>query len=141
MTRPGTEALLGRVCPRCGDTYHNLQEHYTLNHKGCVRTVEAVMCFSAGPGREQEAAEAWAFELTYYFTRGVGEQPRVEYADGVYTVTGLMTTTHPGDHGSPVIFNPGSPPGSLDFCLAPERQASLRELYLTRGMRFDGRDG
>jgi hypothetical protein len=28
----------------------------------------------------------------------VGEQPVVTYAGGVYTVIGLITTTHPGDH-------------------------------------------
>lgn len=62
------------------------------------RLVLAGARFSGGPGREREAAEAWAFELKAYFKRGVGEQPEVIFADGVYTVTGLMQTTHPGDH-------------------------------------------
>ena len=29
------------------------------------RQVTAIARFRGGPGREQEAAEAWAFELTY----------------------------------------------------------------------------
>lgn len=61
------------------------------------RVVLAGARFTGGPGREQEAAEAWAFEMKAYFHRGVGEQPRVEYAHGTYSVTGLITTTHPGD--------------------------------------------
>jgi hypothetical protein len=47
--------------------------------------------------REREAAEALAFEMKAYFLRGTGEQPDVTYANGTYEVTGLITTTHPGD--------------------------------------------
>ena len=47
-----------------------------------VRQVTAVMRFSGSPGRDDEAAEAWAFELTCYFLRGVSERPQVTYADG-----------------------------------------------------------
>jgi hypothetical protein len=65
------------------------------------RLVNAGARFTGGPGREQEAAEAWAFEMKAYFKRGVGEQPRVTYASGVYTVIGLIQTTHPGDHPKP----------------------------------------
>lgn len=103
------------------------------------RTVRAVMTFAGTPGREREAAEAWAFELTYYFTRAVGEQPEVTYEDGVYTCTGLMTTTHPGDSAPVTFFNAGEP-YSLDFCADPERRKVLRELYPRRAFRFDGRD-
>jgi hypothetical protein len=62
------------------------------------RLVHAGARFAGGPGREQEAAEAWAFELKAYFKRGTGEPPVVTYAGGVYTVIGLIQTTHPGDH-------------------------------------------
>lgn len=62
------------------------------------RLVRAGARFVGGPGREQEAAEAWAFELKVYFKRGVGEQPQVTYANGIYTVIGLIQTTHPSDH-------------------------------------------
>jgi hypothetical protein len=92
--------------------------------------------FRGGPGREREAAEAWAFELTYYFGRGVGEAPRVEYADGVYTCTGLMTTTHPADTDL-TEFDKGSP-WDLDFSADPKRQARLRAMYPTC-TRWDGR--
>jgi hypothetical protein len=61
------------------------------------RMVLAGAFFTAGPGREQEAAEAWAFELKVYFKRGVGEQPQVEYRNGVYIVVGPIQTTHGGD--------------------------------------------
>lgn len=71
------------------------------------RDVIAVMRFWGEPGREREAAEAWAFELKYYFMRRVGEQPQVTYEDGMYVVLGLMTTSHPGDsavtHFTPVF--------------------------------------
>lgn len=65
------------------------------------RLVNAGARFTGGPGREQEAAEAWAFEMKAYFKRGVGEQPQVTYERGVYTVVGLIQTTHPGDHPKP----------------------------------------
>jgi len=65
------------------------------------RQVRAGAQFTGRPGREREAAEAWAFEMTAYFKRGVGEQPVVSYAGGVYTVIGLIQTTHPGDHPKP----------------------------------------
>ena len=104
--------------------------------------VTAVFRFRGGPGREQEAAEAWAFELTYYFLRGVGEQPSVSYdpAAGVYTVSGLMQTTHPGDRSPVTVFDGDSEPASLDFCTGPERMAALRELYPGRTLRWDGRE-
>lgn len=54
--------------------------------------------FTGTPGREAEAAEAWAFEMKAYFHRGVGEPPKVTYDCGTYTVIGLIQTTHPGDH-------------------------------------------
>ena len=65
------------------------------------RLVTAVLRFHDGPGLEQLAADAWAFELTYYFTRGVGERPRVEYEDGVYTLTILPTAEAGGFQRSP----------------------------------------
>jgi len=104
------------------------------------RLVTAVFRFSGGPGREEEAAEAWAFELTYYFLRGVGEQPVVTYDAGVYTVSGLMQTTHPGDRSPVTVFNDGSEPSSLNFCTGPDRQARLREMYGGREPRWDGRE-
>jgi hypothetical protein len=61
------------------------------------RLLRAGAQFTGVPGREREAAEAWAFEMTAYFKRGVGEQPVVSYAGGTYTVIGLIQTTHPGD--------------------------------------------
>lgn len=36
---PGDQELtrtLGRECPACGDTYHDLTRHLTLNYKGCA---------------------------------------------------------------------------------------------------------
>ena len=103
------------------------------------RNVVAVFKFCGGPGREQEAAEAWAFELKYYFLRGVGEQPEVIYQDGVYTCRGLMTTTHPGDRSPVTVFNAGEP-SSLAFCTSPDRVQRLRDLYGQRsGPRYDGR--
>lgn len=93
------------------------------------RVATAVMRFSGTPDRETEAAEAWAFELKIYFKRRVGEQPKVVYSDGVYTCTGLMTTSHPGDHGDPVVFDADAEPASLDRCVNQERRARLRELY------------
>jgi hypothetical protein len=62
------------------------------------RLLRAGAQFTGSPGREREAAEAWAFEMKAYFKRGVGEQPVVSYASGVYTVIGLIQTTHPSDH-------------------------------------------
>lgn len=104
-----------------------------------VRNVIAVCRFSGEPGREQEAAEAWAFDLTYFFLRGVGEAPAVEYQNGIYTVRGLMTTTHLGDRAPVTSFNHGGL-ASLDFILAPARVESLREMYpRTAAYRFDGR--
>ena len=104
------------------------------------RQVTAIARFRGGPGREQEAAEAWAFELTYYFTRAVGEQPEVTYEDGVYTCTGLMQTTHPGDRSPVTVFDAVAEPWDLDFCLDPDRRERLRELYRKRGIWYDGRD-
>jgi hypothetical protein len=104
-----------------------------------TRLVIAVTRFCGGPGREQEAAEAWAFELTYYFLRGIGEPPQVTYSDGVYTCQGLMQTTHPGDRDV-TVFDEGSPPWSLDFTVNPERRAHLRESYQQSDHFFDGRD-
>jgi hypothetical protein len=105
------------------------------------KLVTAVFRFYGGPDREQEAAGAWAFELTYYFLRGVGEQPAVTYdpAAGVYTVSGLMQTTHPGDRSPVTVFNGDSKPSSLDFCVDPCRMATLREMYPRREPRWDGR--
>ena len=105
-----------------------------------VRQVTAVCRFRGGPGREAEAAEAWAFELVYYFTRAVSERPQVEYADGIYTCTGLMQTTHPGDRSPVTDFDSGSEPWDLDFGLDADRRERLRELYARRGIWFDGRD-
>lgn len=102
------------------------------------RNVVAIFCFRGGPGREQEAAEAWAFELTYYFTRGVGEPPAVVYRDGVYIVTGLMQTTHPGDSAI-TNFTQGEP-WDLDSNDRNGRRDYLRKLYETRPVYFDGRD-
>lgn len=62
------------------------------------RCILAQCQFEGGPGRDTEAAQAWAFELKHYFKRGVGEQPTVTYDNGVYTVIGLIQTTHPHDH-------------------------------------------
>lgn len=105
------------------------------------RNVLAVCRFRGGPDREQEAAEAWAFELTYYFHRGVGEAPQVDYADGVYTVTGLMTTTHPGDTSPVTVFDADSDPWDLDFGMNTGRQERLRKLSAERrDYWWDGRD-
>ena len=104
------------------------------------KLVTAVFRFYGGPEHEREAAEAWAFELTYYFLRGVGEQPAVTYDAGVYTVSGLMQTTHPGDRSPVTVFNGDSEPSSLDFCVDPDRAARLREMYPGRTLRWDGRD-
>ena len=43
---------------------------------------EALCHFWAGPDRQHDAALAWAYELTLYFKRAVGEQP--------------LVTAHPG---------------------------------------------
>ena len=105
-----------------------------------ARNVIAVYRFRGGPGRETEAAEAWAFEITYYFLRGVGEQPIVTYQDGIYTVSGLMTTTHPWDRVPETVFGPDEPP-HLDWIGDRKRRALLREMYPGREhWRFDGRD-
>jgi hypothetical protein len=102
--------------------------------------VIAILRFYGGPGRERDAAEAWAFEITYYFLRGVGEQPAVEYSGGIYTASGMMTTTHPGDHAV-TNFTPSGTALSLDAALNPRRRTMLREIYAgRRGWRFDGRD-
>jgi hypothetical protein len=99
------------------------------------------MAFRGAASREADAARAWVFELTYYFCRAVGEAPVVEYADEVYTCTGLMTTTHPLDSSPVTVFDQGEP-ASLDFILAPQRQSVLRTLHASKpaGLRFDGRD-
>lgn len=103
------------------------------------RQVTAVVRFTGAPGREREAAEAWAFELTYYFTRGVGEAPRVSYENGIYTCSGLIQTTHTQDC-FPVTDFCQDEPWSLSFCLDKDRRATLRELYAHSGIWFDGRD-
>jgi hypothetical protein len=106
------------------------------------RNVLGVFRFRGEPGREKDAAEAWAFELTYYFLRAVGEAPQVEYQGGVYTCTGLMTTTHPADTAPVTIFNRHAEPSDLNWVLSPWRQERLRELHDRRPqqLRFDGRD-
>jgi hypothetical protein len=104
-----------------------------------VRNVIAVTRFRGTPGREQEAAEAWAFELTYYFLRGIGEPPQVTYQDGIYTCRGIMQTTHPGDRDV-TVFDEGTEPWDLDFGVNQDRRARLRELYLRSDHFFDGRD-
>lgn len=81
--------------------------------------------FAGGPGREREAAEAWAFELTYYFLRRAGEQPQVTYENGIYTVTGLMTTSHPGDKAVTLF----TPTAGLDYCTGEDRRNALMKLY------------
>jgi hypothetical protein len=88
------------------------------------RDVIAVARFSGGPGREREAAESWAFELKYYFMRRVGEQPQVAYEDGIYTVTGLMTTSHPFDKDV-TEFSPVFDLGNG----GPERRKALIAMY------------
>jgi hypothetical protein len=105
-----------------------------------ARNVIAVTRFRGGPGREQEAAEAWAFELTYYFLRGVGEPPQVTYSDGIYTCQGIMQTTHPLDRSPVTDFAPGPEVWDLDFCAGPDRRARLREMYSRSGHFFDGRE-
>lgn len=102
------------------------------------RQVTAIARFRAGPGREAEAAEAWAFELTYYFTRGVGEPPAVSYENGVYTCTGLIQTTHPGDREITDFTSDGAWP--LDWGMSEGRQEMLRGHYPDRAIWYDGRD-
>jgi hypothetical protein len=102
------------------------------------RQVTAIARFRGGPGRGREAAQAWAFELTYYFTRGTGEPPLVTYENGTYTCTGLMQTTHPDDREITDFTREG--PWSLDFVLNPGREKRLREMYPQRGIWYDGRD-
>lgn len=104
-----------------------------------TRNVLAVCRFRGGPGREQEAAEAWAFELTYYFLRGVGEAPQVAYENGVYTCSGLMSTTHPGDSSPVTNFDSGAEPWELDFCTGTDRRKRLKDMYPDREQRWDGR--
>lgn len=101
------------------------------------RQVTAICRFRGGPGREREAAEQWAFELTYYFTRGVGEPPLVTWQDGVYTCTGLIQTTHPGD-SEVTDFSQDAWP-LLDSQLRAGRERDLRAMYAERVFRFDGR--
>lgn len=100
--------------------------------------VHATARFFGLPGLEQAAAEAWAFELTYYFLRGVGAAPVVSYENGIYTCTGLIQTTHPADH-DPLDFTPDEP-WDLLFSMEPTRQARLRDMYEQPGPKFDGRD-
>lgn len=69
--------------------------------QGPLRHVVASAQFAGPAEQEREAAEAWAFEMKNYFLRGVGEPPVVTWKDGVYTVTGLISTTHPGDRPGP----------------------------------------
>lgn len=88
------------------------------------RDVIAVARFRGGPGRERDAAEEWAFELKYYFMRRVGEQPQVVYEDGIYTVTGLMTTSHPCD----TAITEFTPVFELGFG-GPERRKALMDMY------------
>lgn len=102
------------------------------------RQVTAIARFRGGPGREREAAEAWAFELTYYFTRGVGEPPLVSYENGIYICTGLIQTTHPGDRAV-TDFSSGEA-WPLDWGMLPGRQEMLREAYPERRVWYDGRD-
>lgn len=104
-------------------------------HLAPLRQVTAVLRFTGTPGQEDRAKEAWAFELTYFFLRGVGEAPRiVSYERGTYTVAGLIQTTHPADRDV-TEFTPAS---SLDFSLDPGRVEYLKSLY-DRGPKFDGR--
>ena len=105
------------------------------------RQVRATARFAGSPGREKAAAEAWAFEMKYYFLRGVGEPPQVTYANGVYTCSGLIQTTHPTDR-DPVDFTADAP-WDLAFSAEPTRRARLRELYEAEAAgrpRFDGKD-
>lgn len=105
------------------------------------RNVTAVCWFKGGPGREREAAEAWAFELTYYFARGVGEQPKVSYDETtmLYECSGLMTTTHPLDKSPVTEFTFISEPWDLDFSSSSERRKTVRELHAMRSRWWDGR--
>lgn len=104
-----------------------------------VSNVIAIMRFYGEPGRERDAAEAWAFEITYYYLRCVGEQPAVVYQNGIYTVSGMMTTTHPGDRAE-TDFCPSGTAISLDDALTPSRRTKLRAIYPARASwRFDGR--
>lgn len=76
--------------------WDGIGDHYGLGVDP-PRNVLARAHFRGRPGREDDAARAWAMELKNYFKRGVGEPPVVTYASGVYQVTGLIQTTHPGD--------------------------------------------
>jgi hypothetical protein len=95
-----------------------------------AREVIAIARFRGGPGREAEAAMAWSFELKYYFHRGINpdQPPQVTYEDGVYTCTGTMVTTHPGDRAI-TIFDEDADPWDLDFAAGTSRKADLRRLY------------
>jgi hypothetical protein len=97
---PERIAALAELNARTSLRYDGTTPHAaTLSVQAAPRTVLAGARFSGGPGREDEAREAWAFEMKAYFHRGVGEPPVItSYDGGVYTVIGLITTTHPGDH-------------------------------------------
>lgn len=103
------------------------------------RKCVAVFKFKAGPGRERDAALAWGFELRYYFTRGVSDEPpHVVYKNGTYICAGQMITTHPGDSAITFFDCNDGEGADLDFCLSPKRMTALREIYGRRGIRFDG---
>jgi hypothetical protein len=105
---------------------------------GSLREVTAVIRFAEPQqGRERDAALAWGFELRYYFGRGVGERaPGVSFSAGVYTCTGQITTTHPGD--KPVTDFTPDEPWNLAYCASSRRRDMLRELWAKRIARFDG---
>jgi hypothetical protein len=105
------------------------------------RQVTAVARFRAGPGREQQAAQAWAAELTWCFARGTGEEPAVRYDpdEGIYTVTGTIRTTYPFDEAV-TCFTPAGPPPGLSWILDPARQQALRDAWSRRAAWFDGHD-
>jgi len=101
------------------------------------RTVTAIAYFSGEPGRDQDVALAWAFELKYEYARGVDDPPTVTYSDGIYTVSGIIRTTHPADAPTTVFASPGAP-WDLDLCLRPKRQARVRAAYTRRRYHWDG---
>jgi hypothetical protein len=94
---PGRIARLAERDAACTNRFDGTTPDAPLCIQVPARVLLAGARFTGGPGREQEAAQAWAFEMKAYFLRGVGESPRVDYTNGVYEVTGLITTTHPGD--------------------------------------------
>jgi len=128
---------------------------------------EAVCHYWAGPGREHDAALAWAYDLTYWFRRGVGEQPAVTAAtaqpmrlnDAWYAEPGFLflnyweimprpaelviyhcrglMSTTHPGDQRPVSVFDAGSAWSLDFSLDPRRQESLRQPYA--GPRWDGR--